>query len=185
MPGDNTGFVDRRRKNGRFLVIVERDLERSMSVESMLSSNTPPAFSLSAGKTSASTFNVNDGKRFLVVVFVTMPDADTVVVDAVLNTDSTPLCMPAKMPSWADAGSATRASDPIATSAHAAGPRRNYFSPMTATQYGPSPTSISATTFRSARLPTIKLRVSGLTMYNLLFSTSMVRCDTPLRVLME
>ena len=71
---------------------------------------------------------------FVVSVFVTAPEANVVVVDTELNTVSTPFCMPPKMPSWPQAGRARSASDPVKTSTNAAAPRRNYFSPMTATQ---------------------------------------------------
>ena len=44
-PGENTGLVERSMKKGRFLDIVESVVAPSVSVVSLLISNTPPAFS--------------------------------------------------------------------------------------------------------------------------------------------
>ena len=70
----------------------------------------------------------------IVVVLVTAPDASVVVVSTELNTDSTPFCMPPKMPSCPAAGVGSRASDPITASDSAAEARPNYRSPMIDTQ---------------------------------------------------
>jgi hypothetical protein len=127
-------LVDRSRKKGRFLVIVDDVVLPLVSVDSKLISNTPPAFSRRLGYTSAFKFKVSDGYTLFVLVLVTAPDAKVVVDSTELNTDSTPFCMPPKMPSWPDADRGSRTSDPVSTRLHAPAARPNYFSPMTVAQ---------------------------------------------------
>ena len=97
------------------------------------------------------------------VFVLTMPDAVVVVVETALARRSSIAVKPWRMPSWAEADPGTRASHAVTPTRSTTAGRRNYRSPMTATQQGPSPTSISDTTLRSARLATTTLLESGLT----------------------
>jgi hypothetical protein len=79
-------------------------------------------------------FRVSAGKKFVVSVFVTRPEANVVVVETELALNSTPFCIPAKMPSWAEAGRGRSHKDPATTTENASAARLTYFSPITATQ---------------------------------------------------
>jgi hypothetical protein len=128
-----------------------------------LISNTPPAVRFRLGRMSVFRSNMTRGDIVAVVDFVDPDPCVVVVVVTVEKPESRTILRPSMMP-CAEPRPGTKARTAVIATVNAVGGRTSYLSPMTTTQYGASPTSTSDITFRSPRLPMIRLLVSGLTM---------------------